>query len=336
MRREDEIVAASQELIAQPVFHQFANQAALGMPENQAGAGFVLNAEEIELDAQLAMIAALGFFEAMEIFVEFGLREKARAVDALHLRVAFLAFPVGAGNVHQFEGANASGGRDVRAAAEIDEFSGGVEGHHRLGGFFFDELAFENLIPVAVELEGFRFGEHLAFVGEIALGELVHLFFDALEVFGRERLLAEEFVEKAGVDGRTDAELDVGKKLEDGGGKQVRRGVAKNLQRVGIFRGEDGEPGVVIERTREIDELAIGAGDEGFAGESVRDVARDFGGGGAGGDLARGAVGQGDADGVHDLGRRRKNTLADGFAGGQGEDEIMIRADGLVFRIFLI
>ena len=90
--------------------------------------------------------------------------------------------------------------------------------------------------------------------------------------------------------------------FEDGGGEEMRRGMAKNLQRVGIFRGEDGEPGVVIERTREIDELAIGAGDEGFAGESVGDVARDFGGGGATRDLASGAVGQGDADGVHFLG----------------------------------
>src|SRR6202035_6076348 len=130
------------------------------MPEDEAGAGFVLNAEEIELDSQAAMIAALGFFKAMEIFVKLGLREKACAVHALQLRVAFLTLPVGAGNVHQFESANASGGRDVRAAAEIDEFAGGVEGDQGLGGFFFDELAFEGLVPVAVELERFGLGEH--------------------------------------------------------------------------------------------------------------------------------------------------------------------------------
>jgi len=32
------------------------------MPENQAGAGFFLNAEKIEFGAEFAMIAALGFF----------------------------------------------------------------------------------------------------------------------------------------------------------------------------------------------------------------------------------------------------------------------------------
>jgi hypothetical protein len=91
------------------------------MPENQARAGFVLNAEKIEFLAQLAMIAALGFFQLVEIFVEFLLLHEAGAVDALHLRIAFLAFPVGAGDVHQLECLDAAGGGDVRAAAEIGE-----------------------------------------------------------------------------------------------------------------------------------------------------------------------------------------------------------------------
>ena len=73
------------------------------MPEDQAGAGFFLNAEEIELDSEAAMIAALGFFKAMEVFVKLGLREKACAIHALQLRITFLTLPVGAGNVHQFE-----------------------------------------------------------------------------------------------------------------------------------------------------------------------------------------------------------------------------------------
>ena len=61
------------------------------------------------------MIAPLGFFEPVQIFVEFLLREEARAVDALHLRIAFLAFPVGARDAHQFERANAPGGRECAA-----------------------------------------------------------------------------------------------------------------------------------------------------------------------------------------------------------------------------
>ena len=70
VRRVDEIVAAAQQFVAQPVFHQLANQAALGMPEDQARAGFFLDAEKIELRPEPAMVAALGFFELVEIFVE--------------------------------------------------------------------------------------------------------------------------------------------------------------------------------------------------------------------------------------------------------------------------
>ncbi len=65
VRRVDEVVAALEEFFAEPVLDNFADEAALGMPEDEAGAGFFLNAEEFELDAELAMIAALGFFEAV-------------------------------------------------------------------------------------------------------------------------------------------------------------------------------------------------------------------------------------------------------------------------------
>ena len=39
VRREDERVAAAQVFFAHPVFHLLADDAALRMPENQAGAG---------------------------------------------------------------------------------------------------------------------------------------------------------------------------------------------------------------------------------------------------------------------------------------------------------
>jgi hypothetical protein len=100
VRRVDQVVAALEELVAQPRFDQVSDEAALGVPENQARAGFFLNAEKIELRAELAMIAAFGFLEAVQVFVELFLREERRGVDALELRVAFLAFPVSPGDIH--------------------------------------------------------------------------------------------------------------------------------------------------------------------------------------------------------------------------------------------
>ncbi len=99
-----------------------------------------------------------------------------------------------------------------------------------------------------VELESFRLGDELALVRQVLRGELVHLLFNFCEIFGSKRLVTEEFVEEAGVDGRTDAELHVRIKLHHGGGKQMRGGMTEDEKRVGIFLGEDLQLDVFFER----------------------------------------------------------------------------------------
>ena len=79
----------------------------------------------------------------------------------------------------------------------------------------------------------------------------------------------------------------------------MRGGVPKNLQGVGIFGGEDRELGVVVQRTRKVDEFAVGARHQRFLGETRRNLMGDFGGGGSAGYFASGAVGQSDLDRVH-------------------------------------
>src|SRR5579875_251223 len=68
--RIDQQIAAANALLAHPVLHDFANHGAFGMPEDEAGAGEILHAEEVQLLAQDAVIAAGGFLEAREVFVE--------------------------------------------------------------------------------------------------------------------------------------------------------------------------------------------------------------------------------------------------------------------------
>ena len=67
------------------------------MPEDEASAGQILNAEEVELLAEDAMVAARGFFKAGEVLVELFFREEGRAVDALQLGILLVAEPVSAG-----------------------------------------------------------------------------------------------------------------------------------------------------------------------------------------------------------------------------------------------
>src|ERR1700733_2464504 len=120
------------------------------MPKDEPWSGLVFDAEEIELRAKFAMIAALRLFQPMQIFVEFFLREETRSINALQLWIALVALPVRARHTHQFEGLNALGRGNMRPTAEVDEFAGGVERDHRIFGFFFHQLALEDLIGLFV------------------------------------------------------------------------------------------------------------------------------------------------------------------------------------------
>ena len=70
---------------------------ALGMPEDQPRAGHLLDAEQIKLLAQHAMVALRRLFQPREVRVQILLREKRRPIDALQLRILLIAQPVSAG-----------------------------------------------------------------------------------------------------------------------------------------------------------------------------------------------------------------------------------------------
>ena len=127
VRRVDEQIAAAQALLFHPVFHHLAHHGALGMPEDEAGSGEFLDAEEVELLAQQAVVALGGFFEAREVLVEILLRKEGGAVDALQLRILLVAEPVGAGQAGDLDRLDAARRGHVRSAAEVDELAVAIE-----------------------------------------------------------------------------------------------------------------------------------------------------------------------------------------------------------------
>ena len=70
VRREDHLVAAADALVAHPVLHRLADEAALGVPEDEARAGDLLDGEEVELLAEDAVVARLDLLEMLEVRVE--------------------------------------------------------------------------------------------------------------------------------------------------------------------------------------------------------------------------------------------------------------------------
>src|SRR5437764_15355686 len=89
------------------------------------------------------MVALLRFLEHREVFVELGLVLEGGAVDALELRVLFVAFVVGAGNAGELERADVAGAHDVRAGAEIGELAIAIERDFFALGNVLDDVELE-------------------------------------------------------------------------------------------------------------------------------------------------------------------------------------------------
>ena len=212
VRRVHQRVAALQILGAHPVFHLFADDPALGMPEDQSRPRQLLDGKQIELLAQHAMVALLGLFLLVDEIVEVFLREERRSVNALQLRVLLVAQPVGAGNVQQLERLDLPGRRNVRAAAEIQKLAGLVDRNLFIGlGELLDEVALHEVAFALEPGEPLVARQKFARVGNVLLHQLLHLLLDLLQVFGRERSGAIEIVEESRVGRRPVAQLGLRK-----------------------------------------------------------------------------------------------------------------------------
>src|SRR6476661_9467048 len=89
------------------------------------------------------MVALLRFLEHGEVFVELGLVLEGGAVNALQLRIVFVAFVVGAGDAGQLERADVAGAHDVRAGAEIGELAVAIERDFFALGNVLDDIELE-------------------------------------------------------------------------------------------------------------------------------------------------------------------------------------------------
>jgi hypothetical protein len=82
-------------------------------------ADIFIDVEEAEGLADDAVVALLGLVELHEVGVELFLGGEGGAVDADEAVGVLIAVPVGGGEGHDAGGADAGGGGDVRAAAEV-------------------------------------------------------------------------------------------------------------------------------------------------------------------------------------------------------------------------
>ena len=242
---------------ADVVLHLPLDHPALGVEDHQAGADLVGEGVEVELAAELAVVAALGLLDAVQVRLELLLGLPGGAVDALELLVLLVAAPVRRGGAHQLERRDPLGGGQVRAAAEVlprqlalavevvvdgqlaaaDLDAGPLGRVRHVAGAALEPDQLDLVGLVGELVEGLGVGDRAS--GELLalLDDLAHPGLDLDQVLGDERGLDVEVVVEAVLDRRADAELRVGEEVLHGLGEHVGGRVAQDVAAVG---GVDG------------------------------------------------------------------------------------------------
>ena len=274
-----------------------------GVPEHHAGA-FLLEVKQIELAAELAVVALLGFLDLLQIGVELFLLRKRRAVDARQHRIVAVAAPIGARDLHQLERiADLAGRSHMRAAAEIEPVALEVDLDRLVAGNGVDQFDLEGLALVAEHLLGLL--ARPDFLGErfVARDDLAHLLFDRGKIFRRERLVAEEVVIEAVLDHGADRDLCARPQRLHGFGEHMRGVMPDQLQRAGIVAVDQLDLRVLRNRIVEIGDHAIQRHRHRALGQRRRDALGEFEPGDVLGIFALGAIGEGEGDFLLGFGR---------------------------------
>ena len=137
MRGEDLLVPLAPQFFADEILQLLPHHRALRRPKNQPRPHRLIDMEQLQLLAQLAVIALARFFHHLAPLGQFLRRGKSDAVNALQLRVALVALVVGAGHRGEGKGPDLARRGHVRARAQIGEGTVAVKA---------DFLAFRNVL----------------------------------------------------------------------------------------------------------------------------------------------------------------------------------------------
>ncbi len=264
MRGPHELVATGLVLGPGVVLHELAHEAALGVEHGQAAADLGREGEEVELGAELAVVAALGLFEAVEVLGQGLVGLPRGAVDALEHRPVLVAPPIRTGHLHELERAQAGGGRHVGATAQVGPAVVPVDAHRTAFGAFLrvdalDDLHLEGL--VGETLEALLAGELLAHERLVLAHDLPHPGLDPAEVVLAEPSSAGqvEVVVEAVLHRWADGVLGPGEQVAHRLRHHVSGGVTEDVLALVGVGGDDGHLVALVQRGAEV---GVGAVDD--------------------------------------------------------------------------
>ena len=217
--RPDLDIAPLRVLAAPKLLEHVPDDRALRMPEGHSRR-VVGEMEEVEVDPEAPVVAALRLLEALEVRVEVGLGEEGRAVDPRQLLVVLVTAPVGAGEAGELDRLDRLRVLEVRAAAEVGEVALRVERDVSFSRV--DELDLVVLALLGEELLRVVRGDLLPLPGAAFLQLALDLRLDLLERVLADRLRELEVVVEAVFDRRADGDLRSRIETPDGLGQEVR------------------------------------------------------------------------------------------------------------------
>ena len=276
-RSGDALVAVAALFLRRKEFEFLADHHAVRHPERKSCADIGREGEELEVAADLAMVALFHFLEPVEVVLQFLLVSPCGAVDALKLRVLGIAAPIGAGDLGQLEGV-ADLGRvlEVRPAAQVVPVAVVIDRDIFSRRNALDQLGLVGLADVLEMLDRLVARPHFARGRQAGLHDLMHLGFDLRQVFGRKRLLAREVVIEAVVDRRTDGHLGARIEILHRHGQDMRGVVADQLQRLRVLPGDDADLGVPLDGPEQVPFRTVDFEDQCRLGEAGADGGCDL------------------------------------------------------------
>ena len=245
---------------------------AVVMPEHHTRR-FFLHVVQVKLLADFTVVTLRRLFQAQQVSVQGFFIGPCGTIDTLQHLVVAVAAPVGACDLHQLKVMTEAHVRHVRSTAHVDVFFVMVQTRLVIMRNVF--VKNRDLIALAALHEGFtRFvpADFLLDDVIVRFGELVHTFFERVDIFLSQGMVKVNVVVETIIDNRTDRHFGVWPQLFDGMAQQVRAGVTNDLQTFFIFCGDDGQCRIVFDQIGGIHQLTVDTAGDGRFRETRTDV----------------------------------------------------------------
>ena len=222
--------------LLEEVFQAETEGCTLGHPHGKSLTYEVGEHEEFHFLTNLAVVATLGFFKELEVFIKHLFLGERDAVNACHLGALFVATPVGRTYAHHLECLDGSGSHQVRTTAKVGVSTLCV-GRNLTVFEFFNEFVLVSLTTVGKELNSVSLWDVFTNECILLLHEFLHLLFNLRKVFFADAhaLRGHHVVVETVFNSRTDTKLSAGPNFTDCFSHQVRRSVPKGVLRFSVF-----------------------------------------------------------------------------------------------------